>query len=106
MPVTLQICESCDQRSLGLIERLREAAPNDITITPSPCMNVCTKPITCALHGRGMTYIFGDCDPDGDFETLQTLIRLYHTADQGNITDARPLGDLRHKLIARIPPVS
>lgn len=67
------------------------------------CMNVCTKPACLSLRAPGKAaYLFGDVTR-GDAPNVPTLLALYDAAADGIIDDARALGDLRMKLIGRIP---
>ena len=72
-------------------------------ISETDCMSGCTRPSTLAFRAPGKTaYLFGDITQD-DLPDLVTFARLYLAAADGNLDDARALGDLRLKAIARIP---
>ena len=47
-------------------------------------------------------YLFGDITA-GDFDDLQNFARLYAASKDGTFPDARVLGNLRTKALARIP---
>lgn len=67
------------------------------------CMSGCTRPSTLAVRAAGKTaYLFGDVT-GGDLPNLLIFLRMYRDASDGNLTDARPIGTLRTKAIARIP---
>lgn len=67
------------------------------------CMSGCARPSTVAFRSPGKTaYLFGDLT-DNDLDSLVNFARLYAASDDGSFADARVLGDLRAKAIARIP---
>lgn len=47
-------------------------------------------------------YLFGDLN-ENDLNDLVYFVDLYAQSSDGNFADARPLGTLREKAIARIP---
>jgi predicted metal-binding protein len=66
-------------------------------------MSGCTRPSTVAFRAEGKTaYLFGEI-AEADIPNLVTFLRLYSASPDGNLADARPLGSLREKAIARIP---
>jgi predicted metal-binding protein len=66
-------------------------------------MSGCTRPSTLAFRAPGKTtYLFGDLRAE-DLADLLTFARLYAASPDGTFQDARPLGALRSKAIARIP---
>lgn len=104
MKVTL--CSSCALGQSGFADRLAGAlqaegiAAETATVD---CMSGCTRPSTCAFRAPGKTaYLFGDLTP-GDLPDLVTFARAYAASPDGTLTDARVLGELRFKAIARIP---
>jgi predicted metal-binding protein len=104
MIVTL--CASCDLGQSGFATPLRMALADaglafDLRLTD--CMSGCTRPSTCAFRSTGKTaYLFGDLGP-ADLSDLVTFARHYAASSDGNLPDARVLGGLRMKAIARIP---
>lgn len=67
------------------------------------CMSGCSRPSTCAFRASGKTaYLFGDLTAD-DLDDLIVFARYYAGSVDGNLADARVLGGLRFKAIARIP---
>lgn len=67
------------------------------------CMSGCTRPSTLAVRASGKTaYLFGDMTAE-DLPHVLVFLRLYRDAPDGNLADARPIGPLRMKAIARIP---
>ena len=66
-------------------------------------MSGCTRASTIAFRAAGKTaYLFGDMTED-DLPDLITFVQLYAASPDGNFVDARVLGGLRTKAIARIP---
>jgi len=67
------------------------------------CMSGCARPSTIAFRMAGKTaYLFGDITAQ-DLPDLLTFAHLYAASPDGNFADARPLGALRSKALARIP---
>jgi predicted metal-binding protein len=102
----ITLCASCDLGRSGFATPLRVALANagvvaDLRMTD--CMSGCTRPSTCAFRAPGKTaYLFGDLTAD-DLADLLTFAWHYATSPDGNLPDARVLGRLRMKAIARIP---
>lgn len=104
MKITL--CGSCTLGQSGFAEPLGHAlqqAEIAADIAVIECMSGCSRASTIAFRDTGKTaYLFGDVTAD-DLPDLITFARLYRAAQDGNLSDARPLGRLRTKAIARIP---
>lgn len=104
MRVTL--CASCDLGRAGFAETLQQAlvdAGLEAMVATTDCMSGCTRPSTCAFRAPGKTaYLFGDLT-EADLPELMTFARHYAASPDGNLADARVLGALRMKAIARIP---
>ncbi len=67
------------------------------------CMSGCARSSTASVRQEGKTaYLFGDLSQD-DLADLVTFAQLYAQSTDGTFADARPLGALREKVIARIP---
>lgn len=97
----VHVCASCTQDG-KFVDELRVALP-DLDVQPIDCMSGCARAQTVAFRAPGKTaYLFGEIDAD-DFEDLRRFARLYAASPDGTITDARVLGGLRMKAIARIP---
>jgi predicted metal-binding protein len=97
----ISLCGLCPQTP-GLLRALQQAVTG-YEITESGCMSGCTRPQTVSFRAPGKTaYLFGDLGPD-DLANLTNFARLYHASPDGIFADARILGDLRLKAIARIP---
>ncbi len=104
MKITL--CSSCDLGQSDFGARLSSALENAgiaAEIATTDCMSGCARASTIAFRDVGKTaYMFGDITQE-DLADLLTFANLYRSAPDGNLTDARPLGALRGKAIARIP---
>ena len=95
------ICRSCASgRSLSCALR---ADLQGYALSETECMSGFTRPSTVAFRAPGKTaYLFGDLTVE-DSEDLAQFARLYLASAAGDFTDARVLGGLRQKAIARIP---
>ena len=102
----ITFCASCALGQVGFADTARAAltmAGIDAEIRTTDCMSGCTRPSICAFRAPGKTaYLFGDLAAE-DLPDLLTFARLYAASPDGNLADARPLGALRTKAIARIP---
>lgn len=100
--VTVTICATCLLGQAGFAATLKQALPT-ATITTVECMSGCTRPSTVAFRAPGKTaYLFGDLTV-ADLPLLQRFHDIYAQSPDGNFADARVLGDLRLKAMARIP---
>lgn len=104
MKITL--CTSCPLGRSGFATPLGAAldqAGIAAQIATVDCMSGCTRASTLAFRAPGKTaYLFGDLT-EADLPDLLTFARLYAASPDGTLSDARPLGALRRKAIARIP---
>lgn len=67
------------------------------------CLSGCRSGGAVAFRAPGKTaYLFGPFEA-ADMDGLVAFLRLYQASDDGRIDDARPLGSLRFKALARIP---
>jgi predicted metal-binding protein len=103
---TVTVCRSCPAGRADFEATLTAAVARlglGITVTGVDCMSGCARPSTLACRGAGKTaYLFGDIT-EADLAEILAFLRLYcHSAD-GNFADARLLGNLRLKALARIP---
>ncbi|SFD87467.1 Protein of unknown function [Sulfitobacter brevis] len=97
----VHVCSSCTHD--GAFVKTVQDALADCDVLSVDCMSGCAHAQTVAFHSAGKTaYLFGDITVD-DLPALQNFARLYQASSDGNFTDARVLGDLRTKAIARIP---
>ena len=100
--VTVTLCATCALGQAGFAATLGAALPG-ATITTVDCMSGCTRPSTVAFRAPGKTaYLFGDLTV-ADLPLLQRYHDSYAQSPDGNFADARVLGDLRLKAMARIP---
>ena len=104
MKITL--CTTCDLGRGGFAATLRAALSArglQAHVTGTDCLSGCTRASTMAFRAPGKTaYLFGDLTGD-DLPELLTFATLYAASPDGTLADARPLGALRAKAIARIP---
>jgi predicted metal-binding protein len=104
--MNITLCATCALGTGGFADHLRSALHAEAiaaTVTTTDCMSGCTRPLTVAFRAPGKTaYLFGDLTP-ADLDDLITFARHYAASPDGTLPDARVLGALRHKAIARIP---
>ncbi len=108
--IIITVCRSCPAGQSGLADRMREAIVASASsvaigseVRETDCMSGCTRCSTIAFRATGKTaYLFGDVS-DSDIPNLLVFLDLYAASPDGNLADARPLGPLREKAIARIP---
>lgn len=102
----ITLCSSCVLGQGDFAETLRAAlqtACATATVNTTDCMSGCTRASTVAFRSSGKTaYLFGDLTA-ADLPDLVTFAGHYAASADGNLPDARVLGALRHKAIARIP---
>lgn len=80
----------------------RGALPQ-LDVTPVDCMSGCARAQTVAFRATGkVAYLFGDITA-ADFDDLARFAQLYAASSDGTFADARGLGNLRTKALARIP---
>lgn len=98
----LSVCTTCTSTSLALAVRLREALP-EIEVAGCECMSGCARAQTVAFRATGkVAYLFGEIT-EADLPDLRRFIARYAASADGTFDDARVLGGLRHKALARIP---
>ncbi len=106
MATVVTVCRSCPAGGAGLATVIRAAiaaAGLPVTVGEVDCMSGCTRPSTVAVRAPDKTaYLFGDTG-EADVSNLMTFLGLYLAASDGNLADARPIGTLREKALARIP---
>lgn len=103
--ITLTVCTSCVLGASGFAERLRAALPTapHVSVKTVECMSGCPRPSTLSVRATGKTaYLFGDLT-EADLSLILAFLPLYADSPDGNFPDARVIGDLRLKAIARIP---
>lgn len=98
----MTVCTTCTSGSTDFLAHACAALP-ELTITGTDCMSGCARAQTVAFRAEGkVAYLFGDIT-SADFAALARFAALYAASLDGTFPDARVLGDLRHKAIARIP---
>lgn len=98
----MYVCTTCSLGRSGFLETV-SAAMEGIDVQGAECMSGCTRDQTVSFRAPGkVAYLFGDITAD-DLPNLRTFVRLYAASGDGTFADARVLGGLRHKAIARIP---
>ncbi len=104
MKVTL--CTTCVLGTGRFAARLQAGLPANAkgaTIAFTDCMSGCARASTLSVREAGKTaYLFGDLT-EADLPDLLVFLRLYAESPDGSFADARVLGQLRNKAIARIP---
>lgn len=100
------LCQGCALGRAGfgpaLMAALTEAGI-PAALEGAECMSGCARPSTIAFRAAGkVAYLFGDLT-EADLAGLVTFARAYHASTDGNFEDARFLGTLRTKALARIP---
>lgn len=100
--VRVHVCESCEGGA-ALMAALRPKVAETAELWPVACMSGCRRAATVAFRAPGKTaYLFGNLTAE-DVPDLARFARLYAGTERGDFTDARVLGGLRHKALARIP---
>lgn len=95
------VCRTCtaDDRFADALH----ASLQGVRVESVDCMSGCTRPQTVAFRETGkVAYLFGDI-AEADIAELQNFAKLYAASPDGTFADARVLGSLRTKAIARIP---
>ena len=96
------VCTSCSAEAGALLDAAQAAMP-DVHIEAIDCMSGCTRPQAVGVRAAGkVAYLFGDMSVN-DLDDLQRFLSLYQASPDGRFEDARILGDLRLKALARIP---
>ena len=105
-PPTVTLCRTCRDADPTLVDQLTEAVSGagiTVQMQQVDCMSGCKRPQTLSVRQTGKTaYLFGEITT-GDIPDILTFLSLYASSADGNLDDARPLGRLRFKAIARIP---
>lgn len=103
---TLTLCRTCRGTDPTLYDQVvstLEVANVKARLQQVDCMSGCLRPQTLAVRQNGKTaYLFGEITAL-DLPDILTFIQMYQDSPDGNFADARPLGNLRFKAIARIP---
>jgi predicted metal-binding protein len=113
LPNRLLVCATCE-RAAGETARhdcavLRRALKrigldDQIEVEATPCLGGCVEAVNISLQGQGRgSYVFDGLDIKASEMEIIKLCQMYLELDRGWIEDARPLGELRNRLRARIP---
>jgi predicted metal-binding protein len=106
--VIISVCSSCSLGAGGFATPLAAALADAgiaAQVVDIACMSGCARPSAIAFRAPDKTaYLFGDLTA-ADLPDLITFARLYADSADGDFADARPLGALRGKALARIPGV-
>lgn len=99
----IHVCATCTADSAAFVETIRQGLGDIAEVVASDCMSGCARAQTLAFRSPGKTaYLFGDMT-ESDLPDLQNFARLYVASTDGTFPDARILGGLRLKALARIP---
>lgn len=105
MPV-ISFCQTCEGAAPEMPDALRKALTERglaADIRNVDCMSGCEKGPTLAVRQTGkMAYLFGQIG-HSDIPDIVRFLELYAGLSDGALADARPIGNLRFKAIARIP---
>ena len=99
------LCASCPAADPTLSDALSAALQpmNNVEFRRVECMSGCERPPSLAVRAEGKTaYLFGEMTTE-DVPSLINFLELFSESKDGNLADARPLGALRFKALARIP---
>lgn len=95
------VCKSCSVEG-NFVEEVRVGL-REVDVVSVDCMSGCERAQTIAFRSPGkVAYLFGDITT-ADMDDLRNFVRLYLASEDGTFPDARVLGNLRTKAIARIP---
>lgn len=104
--IRISLCDNCALGREGFGSTLDAAlaeAGVAATVSGIACMSGCARESTAAFRARGkVAYLFGDLT-EADLDDLVRFAQLYAASQDGTFADARPLGNLRTKALARIP---
>lgn len=96
------VCTTCALDAAELLAAAQAALP-DVAVEGVDCMSGCTRPQAVGVRTAGkVAYLFGDMTL-ADLPDLKRFAALYEASLDGRFEDARVLGELRHKALARIP---
>ncbi len=102
----VSVCSTCPLGKDGFADRLRlafSAGSIEADVVQVDCMSGCARESTVAFRKAGkVAYLFGDLS-EADLPDLLAFAALYAASPDGQFADARPLGALRMKALARIP---
>lgn len=101
--IRLFVCQDCPGGPDRLTMIRDGLAGLECQVLATDCLSGCRSEASVAVRAAGrMAYLFGPVD-SGDLAGLRCFLDLYASDPEGRIHDARPLGPLRMKALARIP---
>ena len=102
----ISVCGTCPLGKAGFAKSLRLACaslPFTAEVDEVACMSGCARESAVAFRTPGkVAYLFGDLTT-ADLAELLNFAKHYHASPDGTFADARVLGPLRMKALARIP---
>lgn len=102
----ISVCGTCPLGKAGFAQKLRLACTSltfAADVDEVDCMSGCARESTVAFRAPGkVAYLFGDLTV-ADLADLLVFARHYNASPDGTFADARVLGPLRIKALARIP---
>lgn len=105
----ITVCARCraeggEARGTDLADRLRVALAGRAEVGLTDCMIVCASPVSVSFRAEGKAaYLFSGIDPDTQLDELVTFAGLYAATPDGIVADVRPCGNLRFRLVGRLP---
>lgn len=97
----MYVCTTCSTDG-SFVDMARVGLP-ELEVEAVDCMSGCAHAQTVAFRDAGkVAYLFGDIDA-GDMDDLRSFAQFYAASPDGTFEDARVLGNLRTKALARIP---
>ncbi len=101
---TVFVCAECPGGAGRLAGIAAVLAGTGWQVRASGCLSGCRSGGSVAVRAPGrMAYLFGPV-ADEDVPCFAAFARAFDAAPGGDITDARALGTLRFRALARIPP--
>lgn len=96
------VCTTCSLGQAGFLATV-QARMQGVEVSGIDCMSGCARDQTVAFRAPGkVAYLFGDIT-ETDLPELQKFVELYGASSDGTFADARVLGALRMKALARVP---
>lgn len=104
--INVAVCSACPLGQTAFTNELRrklDATHGSVVVKTRECMSGCARPSTLSVRAPGKTaYLFGDL-ATSDIPLIIDFLGHYRVSVTGDFADARVLGDLRFKALARIP---
>jgi predicted metal-binding protein len=98
----VSVCTTCHLGREGFLDVVRRGLTGCV-VEGIDCMSGCAREQTVAFRSPGkVAYLFGEIT-EADLPELADFARLYSASRDGTFDDARILGGLRLKALARIP---